>query len=414
VISRIALAALVVACGHSSDPGSTAGSAMTIPGVELAELITTGHEAAAQPPAVIVSPTEIRVEGMAVVAVRGGDVDPAEKEGGTPGIKMPRLSRILGKLPGGHMQPLMIAIDRHITYRVLVEILFSAKQKEAGWKDFALLARARTGGAIVAIPIRLPDKKPADAVAFADLVEGSPPPAIRFEPPADRPDTSLTSDVVLAKIQSAYMGGIRRCYKNALKAAPGTKGKLKLSFTVGLDGRIGARQVTGLAPPIDECVQNVMQAWRFPIPKDSAQKPAEATFAVTLQLVPDADAPAAPPPAANPEISPPESDLQLVVTISKKEILLWSISGLEGTLQEPKLRIARSDATAAAQISQALAEIIKRRWVGQSRPETSRSIIFMADGDVAMSTVIEMFGAMRATPDGGVLFPDLLLSTGFE
>src|SRR3954471_10578144 len=96
-------------------------------------------------------------EAKSIVPVSNGDVDPAEREGGTTGIKIPRLTNFLAALhheedaararqPGfdpAH-QPgaeLMIIADRTTPYRLLIEVLFSAKQKEAGYKHFRLIVQ---------------------------------------------------------------------------------------------------------------------------------------------------------------------------------------------------------------------------------------------------------------------------------
>jgi biopolymer transport protein ExbD len=94
-------------------------------------------------------------EAKSIVSVSNGDVDPAEKEGGTTGIKIPRLTNFLAALhheedaarqqkPGGEPAPspeLLIIADRTTPYRLLIEVLFSAKQKEAGYKHFRLIVQ---------------------------------------------------------------------------------------------------------------------------------------------------------------------------------------------------------------------------------------------------------------------------------
>jgi biopolymer transport protein ExbD len=96
-------------------------------------------------------------EAKSIVPVSNGDVDPAEREGGTTGIKIPRLTNFLAALhheedaararqPGFDPQAapspeLMIIADRTTPYRLLIEVLFSAKQKEAGYKHFRLIVQ---------------------------------------------------------------------------------------------------------------------------------------------------------------------------------------------------------------------------------------------------------------------------------
>jgi biopolymer transport protein ExbD len=92
-----------------------------------------------------------------VVAVTNGQIDPAEKEGGALGVKIPRLTNFLANLRSLQLQTaqsqpgydpskaplpeLMIIADRTTPYRLLVEVMFSAKQKEAGYKHFRLIVQ---------------------------------------------------------------------------------------------------------------------------------------------------------------------------------------------------------------------------------------------------------------------------------
>ncbi len=96
-------------------------------------------------------------EAKSIVSVANGDVDSAEKEGGSNGIKIPRLTNFLAALhheedaararqPGydpasAPPAELMIIADRTTPYRLLLEVLFSAKQKEAGYKHFRLIVQ---------------------------------------------------------------------------------------------------------------------------------------------------------------------------------------------------------------------------------------------------------------------------------
>jgi biopolymer transport protein ExbD len=96
-------------------------------------------------------------EAKSIVSVSNGDVDAAEKEGGSTGIKIPRLTNFLAALhheedsarlrvPGfdpatAPPAELMIIADRTTPYRLLIEVLFSAKQKEAGYKHFRLIVQ---------------------------------------------------------------------------------------------------------------------------------------------------------------------------------------------------------------------------------------------------------------------------------
>jgi hypothetical protein len=100
-------------------------------------------------------------------------------------------------------------------------------------------------------------------------------------------ESTLTPDVVLAKIQSAYMAGLKRCYKDYLKKDASARGKVTLNLTINETGRTVKGAAHGFASEVDECIGGQMASWRFPIPKDKDGDPTEASFAITLQLVPD-------------------------------------------------------------------------------------------------------------------------------
>lgn len=86
---------------------------------------------------------------------------------------------------------------------------------------------------------------------------------------------------------------------------------------------------------------------------------------------------------------------------------------LDARRQEPKLKIARSSPTAMADVTRALDEIVTRRW--PSDPATrERHIAVQAERDVSIQTIAEVLVAVRATPASKRLFPDILLSSGFE
>ena len=101
-------------------------------------------------------------------------------------------------------------------------------------------------------------------------------------------ETSLTPDVVLAKIQRAYLAGIRRCYKAHLEKDPAATGKVSLSLTVNETGRTLHGIAAGFpAADVNDCITGQMASWRFPIPHDEHGEPAVASFSITLKLVGD-------------------------------------------------------------------------------------------------------------------------------
>jgi hypothetical protein len=105
----------------------------------------------------------------------------------------------------------------------------------------------------------------------------------------------------------------------------------------------------------------------------------------------------------NPTQNPDEKPLQLIVSATKQGMLLWSISGLEGTLEAPKARIARLPATAAdeaprydyATLNNTLYEIANRRWRGKLRNHDTYEIILQCDPDIPYETVVDIMDAVR-------------------
>lgn len=100
-------------------------------------------------------------------------------------------------------------------------------------------------------------------------------------------ESSLTPDIVLAKIQSVYMAGLKRCYKQYLNKDASARGKVTLSLTVSATGNTVNGRANGFASEVDACISAQMGGWRFPIPKDKEGEATDASFAITLQLVPD-------------------------------------------------------------------------------------------------------------------------------
>ncbi|MCE9578532.1 MAG: biopolymer transporter ExbD [Deltaproteobacteria bacterium] len=134
---------------------SVTSSALTAAQVQIPDSITSEPmpEVAAT---VLVTQTGIVVtdgkDAFSIVAVRNGDVDANDKEGGALGVKIPKLSQFLSNYrqsqeaalkragkPIPAIPELMIIADRTTPYRLLVQVIYSAKQKEAGYKRFRLI-----------------------------------------------------------------------------------------------------------------------------------------------------------------------------------------------------------------------------------------------------------------------------------
>jgi hypothetical protein len=118
-------------------------------------------------------------------------------------------------------------------------------------------------------------------------VERAPNPRIAVSDKQSFDESSLSPDIVLAKIQAAYMAGLKRCYKEYLKKDATARGKVTLNLSINETGRTVKGNAKGFAGEVDECITAQMSSWRFPPPKDKDGEATDASFAITLQLVPD-------------------------------------------------------------------------------------------------------------------------------
>jgi biopolymer transport protein TolR len=140
----------------------------------------------------------------------------------------------------------------------------------------------------------------------------------------------------------------------------------------------------------------------------------------------------------NPADEPP---VQLVAAVTKTEIQLFSLSGLEGSITAPKLRVP---AKVVGQdydykrLTDAALEIVKRRWgarpvlsvvdgkpacvkdgkpaaaLTECRPDKATEVFLIVDGDIPYQVVIGTMDALREAPDGTVLFPGVIFSSGIQ
>lgn len=110
---------------------------------------------------------------------------------------------------------------------------------------------------------------------------------------------------------------------------------------------------------------------------------------------------------------------QIVVTVTKEKLLLWSIGGELGSITDPRLDLPASvpgqeyplDALVAP-----LSEFLDRVWPkdGPPRPDRAKSIILMLDKDIPFAVLAQLLATVTATQDGRELFPAPLLSPGFD
>ncbi len=101
----------------------------------------------------VITRNGIVVEGQPIAGVTNGQVDCTAKEGGCLGVKITKLTQFLSSLHAAQLanargranfdpdklSEIMIIADRTTPYRLLVEVMFSAKQPEAGYRHFRMI-----------------------------------------------------------------------------------------------------------------------------------------------------------------------------------------------------------------------------------------------------------------------------------
>ncbi|MGE0549344.1 MAG: AgmX/PglI C-terminal domain-containing protein [Kofleriaceae bacterium] len=135
-----------------------------------------------------------------------------------------------------------------------------------------------------------PPRPAANTVTSAPVRAGNKPVKSEQQRHLKRPVASraqLTPDRVISMIQTTYMPGIRRCYKNRLKKDPQARGKVTVVFTIDGTGRTSHREAKGFAGELDSCISSKMRRWRFPAATDVEGQATELSFMTTLHLAPD-------------------------------------------------------------------------------------------------------------------------------
>ncbi len=103
----------------------------------------------------------------------------------------------------------------------------------------------------------------------------------------------------------------------------------------------------------------------------------------------------------DPNTKPDEERLQLVVSATKKELVVWSMTGLEGTLQSPKATIPATLNDEGRvkydyrMLNDTLFEVAGRRWKGKRRSMATYEIILQADAETPYETIIELMDHLR-------------------
>ncbi len=108
-----------------------------------------------------------------------------------------------------------------------------------------------------------------------------PPPARIVIASAQSPDsTTQTVKDVTAKIQLAYLAGLKRCYQQLLVRDPAARGRVELTFTVNASGATAAVTAAAFADDLGACMRTMATRWRFRVPTS-------VRFAYAFVLTPD-------------------------------------------------------------------------------------------------------------------------------
>lgn len=112
--------------------------------------------------------------------------------------------------------------------------------------------------------------------------------------------------------------------------------------------------------------------------------------------------------------APAEPPVDMVVSFAGSSVVLWSLSGQEGTLAAPRATIAvDADGAWIKEIRARLGEVVQRRWAGRTRPVDQTAIVVMVDPASTAGALVATIAAVRSDASGQPLFPDVHLSTGF-
>lgn len=115
--------------------------------------IPTTDEMSDETTTLVISKNLIVAQGKPIASIANGQIDCGAKEGGCNGRKITALTSYLGTLRRLYidsarkkgitdeekLSELMIIADRTTPYKVLLDVMYSAKEKEAGYKHFRMI-----------------------------------------------------------------------------------------------------------------------------------------------------------------------------------------------------------------------------------------------------------------------------------
>lgn len=105
----------------------------------------------------------------------------------------------------------------------------------------------------------------------------------------------------------------------------------------------------------------------------------------------------------------PAPDVQPAIALSSSELKLFSISGKAGTLAKPALVMKTNPGIDLVELGRKLTELRTK----YPYPD-DQTIVVVADGTLPIQAVLEVIATVRATPEGKLLYPDIVLSSSTD
>ncbi len=102
----------------------------------------------------------------------------------------------------------------------------------------------------------------------------------------------------------------------------------------------------------------------------------------------------------------PAPHVQPAIALSSSELKLFSISGKAGTLAKPALLMKTNPGIDLVELGRKLAELRTK----YPYPD-DQTMVVVADGTLPIQAVLEVIAAVRSTPEGKALYPDIVLSS---
>jgi hypothetical protein len=98
-------------------------------------------------------------------------------------------------------------------------------------------------------------------------------------------ETTLTDEMLLARIQSTYLAGLRTCYGAELAKAADAQGKVVVKLAVAPNGHTRNVEITGFGTELPACLKKEVESWTFEIPTREGGA-VEASFMLKLLFTP--------------------------------------------------------------------------------------------------------------------------------